>query len=350
MSGSLSSNDKNLLVICLVSHINKVLSVNEEGDNKGESLFDAEEFLVGLKNLMLNYCAKFQHRNLSLGFGEAELVAILDEFELSQYVSLREKNVAIRTIPNKFEEKVGEVVVSAVSEYAKYLVNEINALGVAIEDKRLKEKQKEIETARPADDINMDASSVSASALKADQNDHENQESEQGLRKLKEETVSDDVEEVTRSSENSEVESTAKALSEQKKASRRTPSSGTSSTAQHKKFQNIAANLIDNILAHRFSSPFLQPVNPKEAPGYDQIIYEPKDLKSILKSLKLKKEPPDYLLLKEVKRDIMLMLANCVMYNQSNSDLVQLTRIMKEDVNSLLKLFEEAENDKNLTK
>lgn len=114
---------------------------------------------------------------------------------------------------------------------------------------------------------------------------------------------------------------------------------------QHKRFQSIAINLVNNIQAHRFSSPFLQAVNTKDAPDYHEVIYEPKDLKSIMKALKLKTDSPSYTLIQELKRDILLMLANCIMYNKSDSALVELTKSMKADINNIFKLFEEAKLD-----
>ncbi|RCK65433.1 hypothetical protein Cantr_01094 [Candida viswanathii] len=114
---------------------------------------------------------------------------------------------------------------------------------------------------------------------------------------------------------------------------------------QHKRFQNIAVNLLNSIQEHRFSSPFLQPVNPKDAPDYHNIIFEPRDLKNILKAVKSKSDPPTYLSVKELERDIMLMFANCIMYNRSGDDLIELTKIMKSDASEIFKLFEEAEEE-----
>ncbi|CCE80419.1 Piso0_003535 [Millerozyma farinosa CBS 7064] len=121
--------------------------------------------------------------------------------------------------------------------------------------------------------------------------------------------------------------------------------SPSSSYQQHKRFQSIAINLVNNIQAHRFSSPFLQAVNTKDAPDYHEVIYEPKDLKSIMKALKSKTENPAYTSIQELKRDILLMLANCIMYNKSDSALVELTKSMKDDINNIFKLFEEAKSD-----
>ncbi len=114
---------------------------------------------------------------------------------------------------------------------------------------------------------------------------------------------------------------------------------------QHKRFQNIAVNLINSIQEHRFSSPFLQAVNTKDAPDYHSIIFEPRDLKNILKAVKSKRDPPTYQSVKELERDIMLMFANCIMYNRSGDDLIELTKIMKEEVSEIFKMFEEAEEE-----
>lgn len=124
---------------------------------------------------------------------------------------------------------------------------------------------------------------------------------------------------------------------------KRQASSSLASLQQRKRFQHIAVNLIDSIHTHRYSSPFLNPVNKKEALDYSDIIYQPKDLKNILRGIKLKADPPEYLTIKELERDIMLMFANCVMYNRSDTDLVELTRSMKDDVRASFKLFEDTE-------
>ncbi|ODV78315.1 uncharacterized protein CANTADRAFT_53715 [Suhomyces tanzawaensis NRRL Y-17324] len=128
-------------------------------------------------------------------------------------------------------------------------------------------------------------------------------------------------------------------------ARKRSGSPNTSSSGQRKRFQNIAVNLINSIQAHRYSSPFLQAVNKRDAHDYYDVIYEPKNLKGILKNIKLKAEPPEYQLVKQLERDIMLMFANCVMYNKSDEDLVKLTISMKNDVTNIFKMFEEAELD-----
>ena len=62
-----------------------------------------------------------------------------------------------------------------------------------------------------------------------------------------------------------------------------------------------------------------------------------------MKQVKLKSDDPEYTSLKQVERDIMLMFANCVMFNHEDDDLVKLTRSMRDDVLSSFDIFEEAE-------
>lgn len=123
--------------------------------------------------------------------------------------------------------------------------------------------------------------------------------------------------------------------------SRKRSHSPLTASQKHKRFQNIAINLVKTIEEHRFLSPFLTPVNAKE---YEQVIYEPKDLKSILKAVRQKDVPP-YETVKDLERDIMLMFANCVMYNKSSTHLVEMARQMKDDVRQTFKMFEDAESE-----
>lgn len=111
---------------------------------------------------------------------------------------------------------------------------------------------------------------------------------------------------------------------------------------KHKRFQNIAINLVKTIEEHRFLSPFLLPV---VADQYEEVVFHPKDLKSILKSIKQKDEPAAYETVKDLERDIMLMFANCVMYNKSNAHLVDMAKQMKDDVRNTFKMFEDAESE-----
>lgn len=111
---------------------------------------------------------------------------------------------------------------------------------------------------------------------------------------------------------------------------------------KHKRFQNIAINLVKSIEEHRFSSPFLTPV---AADDYNDVVYEPKDLKSILRAVKQKEEPAPYGTVKELEREIILMFANCVMYNKSSTPLVKMAAEMKNEVRNTFKMFEEAESE-----
>ncbi|KAM9905259.1 hypothetical protein OXX79_002264 [Metschnikowia pulcherrima] len=111
---------------------------------------------------------------------------------------------------------------------------------------------------------------------------------------------------------------------------------------KYKRFQTIAVNLIKSIEAHRFSSPFLTAVTARE---YSKVVKNPKDLKSILKDVKRKQDQAVYTTVKELERDIILMFANCVMFNRSSAPLVRMAQEMKDDVRTTFKMFEEAESE-----
>ncbi|RLV92940.1 Bromodomain-containing protein 8 [Spathaspora sp. JA1] len=157
-------------------------------------------------------------------------------------------------------------------------------------------------------------------------------------------TIADDAKDEQSEDSDSEEESKEASVESDHPTKTRKRSRSPSTQGQYKRFQNIAVKLMNTIQEHRFSSPFLQAVNKRDAPDYYEVIYEPKDLKSILKTVKSKKEP-EYHSIKQLERDIMLMFANCIMYNKSDDDLVQLTISMKEEVRNIFKIFEEAEED-----
>ena len=48
-----------------------------------------------------------------------------------------------------------------------------------------------------------------------------------------------------------------------------------------------------------------------------------------------------------LERDIMLMFANCVMFNKSTTPIVDMAREMKNEVSETFKMFEEAEMNLN---
>ncbi|CAK9442356.1 uncharacterized protein LODBEIA_P60990 [Lodderomyces beijingensis] len=173
------------------------------------------------------------------------------------------------------------------------------------------------------------------------------QEKEKKEKKAKEE--SPDVDEQEGEEHSTKAEGSKAAKKTQGKSShipesrKRSRSHSPAPVQLQKKFQSIAVSLLNSIQEHRFSSPFLQAVNAKDAPNYYELIYQPKDLKSIFKALKSKSDPPVYSSILELERDVMLMFANCIMYNRSNEALVELTRKMKEEVEGMFKMFKEAE-------
>lgn len=103
----------------------------------------------------------------------------------------------------------------------------------------------------------------------------------------------------------------------------------------NKKFIALANQIIDSISSLKFSSPFLNPVNENDAPSYYSVIYQPRDLKSIKNMVKI----GEIANIKQLEREIMLMYANSVMYNRSNTDMNKWALEMEEESNKIMKMF-----------
>lgn len=109
----------------------------------------------------------------------------------------------------------------------------------------------------------------------------------------------------------------------------------------NKKFINVSTQLLANISLLKFSSPFLTPVNENDAPNYYTVIREPRDIKTI----RTKVRTGEISTAEELQRDIMLMFANAVMYNRTNTEMHRWAVEMLEETLKLMALFAEAERD-----
>lgn len=206
-------------------------------------------------------------------------------------------------------------------------------------------EEKELQKSNSPEDVDMDAEDVEdakdAEADRKGENIEENANSDEGAQDKVEaksqEPRADDL----------KVESpaaVAPSFKEEVLSEERPPKRSLSPlvSQKHKRFQNIAINLVKTIEEHRFLSPFLLPV---VADQYEEVVFHPKDLKSILKAIKQKDEPAAYETVKELERDIMLMFANCVMYNKSSAHLVDMAKQMRDDVTFTFQMFEDAESE-----
>ncbi|XP_072257160.1 kinesin-like protein KIF20A isoform X2 [Pyxicephalus adspersus] len=96
--------------------------------------------------------------------------------------------------------------------------------------------------------------------------------------------------------------------------------------------KRILTSVWKMIATHSYAGPFMAPVREKKAPGYKEIIKRPKDLKTIKKSLSRQNIRTTV----EFQRDVLLMLQNCIMYNNVEYIIHQKTLEMQKDVVQLL--------------
>lgn len=330
-------NDYNLFLLLIAGTLNASLK-NFEGkkDVNLQVELSIKQFMNDLTLLTKKYLKDYEITGCKLGLLEKDkFLLLLKERKFTDFLTVNEEKLVIDM--EICESLLSEIVVIASIGYLKFLVKNISDLG-----KLYNHTQSEVKKYKLGEKEEVGKEEEGNSGdMEDDAEEEEKDEDDEAEQNQDEDENEDD--EKDGKDEEKEIQEEKPLVSEP--TSRKRSISPSSSVQQHKRFQHIAVNLINSIQAHRFSSPFLQPVNPKDAPDYAELIYEPKDLKNIMKSIKLKSEPPEYQLLEELERDIMLMFANCIMYNKSDTDLVQLTKSMKNDVNNIFKLFKEAELD-----
>ncbi|KAH3683835.1 hypothetical protein WICPIJ_005209 [Wickerhamomyces pijperi] len=111
-------------------------------------------------------------------------------------------------------------------------------------------------------------------------------------------------------------------------------------TTQNKKLNALAQNLLDTLSSHRFATPFLQPVGNSIA-DYSAIVKESRDFKTLKQMVKDGRiQTKD-----ELKRDILLMFANAVMFNQSETEVAEWAKVLTEENTKVWELFEDSLKD-----
>ncbi|CAB3405396.1 unnamed protein product [Caenorhabditis bovis] len=80
--------------------------------------------------------------------------------------------------------------------------------------------------------------------------------------------------------------------------------------------------LLKESMRQECSWPFLEPVDPKEVPDYYDVIKRPMDLRSMMNKLKQRV----YNHPEEVRNDFDLIITNCETYNETESEIFQLSR------------------------
>lgn len=345
--------DNAFLLVCIIATLNKIISSTGVKEDSETIKVNKNTFITVLNDIAETYHKNFHVVSPRLFDPNQSIELIKSRF--SDFVEVTNNVIVIDPGIENFQETFSRLAFSIVSSYIQRLIHHAEQLGQQYKQLGKGEKMEASEQkennlqnkTEPANELDVRDFSPDSSLPKVENKekfDDTTQQKKSGDESQPEEEYSQDLitEEPSHTDHDVDVpESTEETSSNPKKT--RTLSHA-ADQQQQKRFQNIAVNLIYNIESHRFSSPFLQPVNTKEEEDYLEVVYEPKDLKSILKAIKLKNDPPEYFLMQDLKRDIMLMLANCIMYNKSDSDLVELTRIMKNDILNTFKVFEDAES------
>ncbi|KAJ8659136.1 hypothetical protein O0I10_005175 [Lichtheimia ornata] len=127
-----------------------------------------------------------------------------------------------------------------------------------------------------------------------------------------------------------------------------TPTASTGSTRKHKDEQRQQKSWQKNInllwreiANHKNGAVFMNPIKEATAPLYYQIIKHPMDLKAIKNRIREGAIKSTL----EFERDIVLMLANSLMYNREGTEMYQMALEMLEDVSEQIKLFKTADSN-----
>lgn len=100
------------------------------------------------------------------------------------------------------------------------------------------------------------------------------------------------------------------------------------------------SQILNQIDLDSASGFFRVPVQPHEAPSYHALIRNPLDLKTIGKRVREGKITSTV----EFRRDVLLMLANAIMFNKPDTDVAKDARHLFEVVESLVHVFEASDS------
>lgn len=313
-------------------------SVNEEGDNKQREEVAEDEEMHDLELEVKTETKAHKHDRMPSKPGKSEdeaqnVSANGDDERNSTTQSIEESSAILeKTEPEKAEVPA---VIEGAQEESEVEGNEIEHQ----EDEEEEAEDEEAEEEEAEDDEEEEAEAEAENEKEESEEEGEADDEKDKLEIKDDSPLADDAPDVKPSSPKRLLEEID---TKTREASNKRSRSPLVHPYKHKRFQNIAINLVKSIEEHRFSSPFLTPV---VAENYDEIVKHPKDLKSILRAIKQKEEPAPYATVKELEKDIMLMFANCVMYNKSSTPIVKMAMQMKNDVRNTFKMFEEAESE-----
>lgn len=110
--------------------------------------------------------------------------------------------------------------------------------------------------------------------------------------------------------------------------------------AARKRFKSSMTQILSQIDLDSAAGFFRVPVQPHEAPAYHSLIHHPLDLKTVSKRVREGKISSSL----EFRRDLLLMIANAVMFNKPDTDVAQDGQKLFEIVESLVHVFEASDS------
>ncbi|OAV91859.1 hypothetical protein PTTG_02664 [Puccinia triticina 1-1 BBBD Race 1] len=114
------------------------------------------------------------------------------------------------------------------------------------------------------------------------------------------------------------------------------PRHGSSSTTSDPtSFRRRMLKTHSSVQSNPISSIFRDPVKESEAPGYTSIVKRPMDLRTLAKKLRDGKVTTT----EEYRRDLMLMLANAVMFNHEDSEVTKHAKELMVECDRLVSIF-----------
>ncbi|XP_041983426.1 bromodomain-containing protein 8 isoform X2 [Aricia agestis] len=101
---------------------------------------------------------------------------------------------------------------------------------------------------------------------------------------------------------------------------------------QHRLWRKSVMLVYSRLCAHKYASLFLRPISDEEAPGYSTVVKRPMDLTTIRRHIDAGRIRSTA----ELQRDVLLMLANALMYNSSRHSVYTMAREMHEEAQNQL--------------
>lgn len=107
-----------------------------------------------------------------------------------------------------------------------------------------------------------------------------------------------------------------------------TADSDTEAEREQRVWRKTAMLMYREISQHKYANPFMKPVTETQVPGYSKLIFKPMDLSTIRKNI----ESGVIRNHNELRRDVLLMLANARMFNTEDEQVFDMAGSMMTDV------------------